>query len=422
MTARLALLAGALALSGCGRVLDLAVGARLVAPPDVGAPGAVEAIDLRDPAEYGAGHLPGAVNVAPLALDGYLARTPRTGRTTLLVCAHGVNAALAAPTARLHRDDVRVLDGGMVAWRRAGRVEEAGPPRPLGVETTIVSRPLTTAQQVVAFSSGGVMKPVYLFLTFLLLRLLWRARATPLRLLWHGLLWFFAGELLCAVNFYAHRPGLVFPIELLHGAGMVAMSALVPWGLWRLLDDRVLHYDDAEHGCAVQRLCGRCWKRDPVHCGIHDLMFPVVVALVALALMPLTAPLRPTMFATDIFGQAADYGEPIWNHLVELRLYPVLGAALLLATLPAVVRGGPGSLRRWEPLFYAGLGFALYPAFRHVLVNTYRDALWWSDFFEELTELLTIASVGLVLLVFRRQLGLAPPREDAAASPGPAAG
>jgi hypothetical protein len=217
------------------------------------------------------------------------------------------------------------------------------------------------------------MKPVYLLLSFLLVRLLWRARATPLRLLRHGLLWFFVGETLCAVNFYLHRPGLLFPIELLHGLGMVAMSALVPWGLWRLLDDRVLRYDDPEAGCAVQRLCGRCWKREPVRCGLHDLMYPLVVALAVVALMPLTAPLRPTMFTTEIL------------------------------------------------VFYAALGFTLYPLLRHLLANAYRDALYWSDFWEEATELVTIASLAALLVLFRRPLGLARDGEAAdAAAPASA--
>ncbi len=420
MPARLALLAGAFLLSGCGRVVATAVGARAIEPAAVSALGGAEVIDVRAPAEFEAAHAPGAVNVSVLGLNGYLARVAAPAdRPLLLVCAHGLLATLSVPTARLHRDDVRVLAGGMEAWRRAGLPVEAGASPPLGVETSIPVRSFSRLEQLVAFSSGGVMKPVYLVLAFLLLRMLRRSRDPALRLLWHGLLWFFVGEVLCAANFYLHRPGLLFPIELLHGAGMVAMSALVPWALWRLAEERVLHYDDPAHGCAVQRFCGRCWKRDPVRCGVHDLMIPVVVGLAVMALMPLTAPLRPTMFQTTILGSSADYGEPILNHLVELRLYPVVGALLFLATLPLLVRGGPGSLRRLEPLFYAALGFTAYPVFRHLLVSTYRDALYWSDFWEELTELLLVATVGLLVVVFRRQLGLA--RDAGAAERAPQA-
>jgi len=422
MGPRLVPLIGALALSGCQALVSAAVDARLVDPSPEGVAEA-QAIDLRGPAEYEAGHLPGALNVPALGLDGYLARVrDPAGRPLLLVCTDGLEAVLAAPTAQLYRDDVRVLAGGMEGWRRAGLAVEPGPSPPLGAETSIPVRAFTRFQQLVAFASGGVMKPIYLLLAFWLLRLLRRATAAPLRLLWHGLAWFFAGELLCAANFYLHQPGPLFPIELLHGLGMVAMSALVPWGLWRLLEDRVLHYDDPGHGCAVQRFCGRCWKRDPVRCGLHDLMIPLVIGLAAVALMPLTAPLRPTMFRTEVLGSVADYGEPILNHLVELRLYPVIGALLFLATLPFLLRGGPGSLRRLEPVFYAALGFTIYPVLRHLLVSGYRERLYWADFWEELTELLLVSTLGLLLVTFRRQLGLAPGREAAAPSPPSPAG
>ncbi len=422
MTARLSFLVAALALSGCGRLVAVAVGARLVEPSSLRALGEVQAIDLREPVEYEAGHLPGALNVPVLGLDGYLSRSAaRIGRPLVLVCAHGINAALAAPTARLHGiEDVLVLAGGMEGWRRAGLEVAAGPSPPLGADTSMPVRPFTKAQQLVACASGCFLKPIYLALALVILRRLRRAGSTPMRLLWHGMLWFFLGELLCAANFYFHRPGLLFPIEILHGVGMVAMSALVPWGLWRLLDERVLRFNDAEQGCSVQRLCGRCWKRDPVRCGMHDLSIPLVVGLLAVALMPLCAPLRPTMFRTEVFGSMVEYGEPILNHLVELRLYPVVAALLFLATL-VLMRGGPGSLRRAEPVFFAALGFVFYPVLRHLLANAFRESLYWSDFWEELTELILVTTVGTLLIVFRHQLGLVRGREaahDAQVSPG----
>jgi rhodanese-related sulfurtransferase len=416
MRTHLLLLTVAVSLSGCQRLVATAVDAPLVEPSAVSGREALEVIDLRDPPEYEAGHVPGALNVPMLALNGYLSRATSEG-PLLLVCAHGVNAALAVPTARLHGRDVGALAGGFEGWRRAGREVATGPSPALGVETTIPERTLTRFQQLVACASGCAIKPLYLLMAFLLLRLLWRATSAPLRLVWHGLLWFFVGEILCAANFYLHRPGILFPIELLHGLGMVAMSALIPWGLWRLADERVLRFNDPEAGCALQRLCGACWKREPVRCGAHDLMIPLVIGLAAMALMPLSAPLRPTLFTTTVFGSMADYGEPILNHLVELRLYPVLGALLFLALLP-FLRGGPGSVRRLEPLFFAALGLTLYPVLRHLLANAYRESLHWSDFWEELTELLLLATLTVFFWRFRRPLGLA---GDPGATPEPAA-
>jgi hypothetical protein len=203
-----------------------------------------------------------------------------------------------------------------------------------------------------------------------------------------------------------HPPGLVFPVELLHGLGSIAAFALVPWGLWRLLDERVLRLDDPGRDCAVQRLCVRCWKLDPVRCGLHDLMIPLVVGLAAVALMPLSAPLRPTLFRADVLGTLATFGAPVVNHLLELRLYPALATTLFLVTLPLVVRARPGALRRVEPLFFAAVGLAAYAVLRHLLANTYREALPWAELWEELTKLLLVATLGFVLLRFRAPLGL----------------
>lgn len=55
--------------------------------------------------EYLAGYLPGVINVPILELDGFLARAHATrAQPLVLVCAAGVNAALAIPTVRLYKE------------------------------------------------------------------------------------------------------------------------------------------------------------------------------------------------------------------------------------------------------------------------------------------------------------------------------
>jgi rhodanese-related sulfurtransferase len=389
----------------------------MIEPASVATLRGVEVIDLQDPTGFAAGHLPGSVRVPILGLAGHLARTPaRPWQTVLLVCTDASLAVYAAPTARLYRADVRVLAGGRDAWRAAGLPIETGAAAAVSDDGLPFQR-LSRVEQLVACASGCVVTPLSLALSLLLLRLLRRAPAAGMRLVRHGLLVFFLGEVMRAVGFLWHPPGLVFPIDLLHGAGMVVTSALVPWGLWRLLDERVLHLDDPAQGCAVHPLCGRCSKREPVRCGVHDLMIPALIGLAVVALMPLTAPLRPAMFRADVLGTVTEYGEPVVNQLVELRLYPVAAAALFLATLPLVVRARPGALRRAEPLFFAAVGLAVQPVLRHLLVNAYRDALPWSGLWEEVTGLLAVATIGLFLVRFRAALGLG---AASARSPAPA--
>jgi rhodanese-related sulfurtransferase len=77
-------------------------------------------IDVREPHEWAGGHLPGAQHV-PL---GLFLRDPashlRPG-PVVFVCAHGIRSLTAAAQAAAHgAPEVYSLDGGTVAWARAG--------------------------------------------------------------------------------------------------------------------------------------------------------------------------------------------------------------------------------------------------------------------------------------------------------------
>ncbi len=80
-------------------------------------------LDVRTPAEFAAGHVPGAVNLNVLAPDfrSSAAALDKT-KTYLIHCAHGGRSALAAR--RLHKlgfPQLQDFSGGWSAWARAGR-------------------------------------------------------------------------------------------------------------------------------------------------------------------------------------------------------------------------------------------------------------------------------------------------------------
>jgi rhodanese-related sulfurtransferase len=82
--------------------------------------GEVALVDVREPGEYAAGHLPGAqllpVNSVPSRKD----ELPQ-GKPILFVCATGQRSALAAEfAAAFGHKDLFNLEGGTVAWREAG--------------------------------------------------------------------------------------------------------------------------------------------------------------------------------------------------------------------------------------------------------------------------------------------------------------
>jgi rhodanese-related sulfurtransferase len=82
--------------------------------------GDVQVIDVREPAEYAAGHMPGARSV-PLAAIKADPRRNLSGDRMLFVCARGVRSLTAAQLAEsIGIREVWSLDGGTVAWAHAG--------------------------------------------------------------------------------------------------------------------------------------------------------------------------------------------------------------------------------------------------------------------------------------------------------------
>ena len=85
-------------------------------------------LDLREPTEYQAGHLPGAVLIPQAELATRLDEVPRN-RPILAVCASGARSFRAARfLKRLGYDHVVNLEGGTNAWVAAGQVVETSPP------------------------------------------------------------------------------------------------------------------------------------------------------------------------------------------------------------------------------------------------------------------------------------------------------
>ncbi len=76
-------------------------------------------IDIREPAEYAGGHLPGAVNI-PLA--GLKPTPALSSAPVVLVCASGSRSAQAAALLlETGHSDVAHLLGGTIGWMREGR-------------------------------------------------------------------------------------------------------------------------------------------------------------------------------------------------------------------------------------------------------------------------------------------------------------
>jgi rhodanese-related sulfurtransferase len=90
-------------------------------------------LDVREPAEYGSGHIPGALHVPRGLVEAkadleYPAREPRLqdrGQEIIVHCASGVRSAFAADVLQaMGFTNVCSMAGGFAAWEQAGHPVE----------------------------------------------------------------------------------------------------------------------------------------------------------------------------------------------------------------------------------------------------------------------------------------------------------
>ena len=81
-------------------------------------------VDVREPVEYAAGHIPGAVNIPMGRLSSRLAEIDRD-RPVCVVCASGNRSSAMTDLLVAAGFDAVNVTGGTGAWIRAGRPIEA---------------------------------------------------------------------------------------------------------------------------------------------------------------------------------------------------------------------------------------------------------------------------------------------------------
>jgi len=79
----------------------------------------IQLVDVRSPAEFACGHLPGAVNIPMEQIESRLGDL-RAGCALVLVCQSGARARTVAEWLRPARPDILTLEGGTAAWCNAG--------------------------------------------------------------------------------------------------------------------------------------------------------------------------------------------------------------------------------------------------------------------------------------------------------------
>jgi hypothetical protein len=272
------------------------------------------------------------------------------------------------------------------------------------------------AQAMVVVTAFGA-KPAYMLLSLIWIIWLWRRAETDLTALRWGLIFFLAGETACAINYLGFH-GNSAGVDYLHSYGMAVGFAFVAYAVLEALDLRLVKYSAENDRCAALTLCRACVKYSQVPCGLRRLFSFALPALTIIAFIPLCVDLVPASQRSPILGSIQTFEYPLWAQLFENR-YCSVAAILLLAGSWVVLSFRQADAVPLAKLFLAAalgpLGFGLMRLF---LRTAFHQNLAWANTWEELTELLFVAGVGLVLWTFRnacfRDQAAAPSNSEAA--------
>jgi rhodanese-related sulfurtransferase len=326
--------------------------------------------------------------------------------TLLLVCDSGLLSAQA--TRHLSTQGVKAYNirGGMQDWGRAwpqfkdmssSRFELAG---------GVVQEPfreMSRGEQAAAALALLWIKPAYMLLSAVVsLYLILRTKTVDLRSLGWSLMVFLIGEVFCAVN-YAFLKDNSYFAEYMHSYSMAIAFGLAAYALLEGLDQRLVHFSQADKHCALLPVCGQCAKYQPVRCRIHRIAQLMGVSLIFLAAIPLLAPFSYIAYNTQIGPIIHYYSRPIVHQWVEARFSPALAILLSGLALLIMQRIPHITLHPLARSFLcAAAGFLGFGMFRLMLGMVYTETLVWAIFWEELTELMFVATVMYLLWIFRR--------------------
>lgn len=258
--------------------------------------------------------------------------------------------------------------------------------------------------QAAVLVTALVMKPAYMLLSLALIVLLWRRASHDIAALRWGLIFFLSGEVACMIN-YLFLAGKSDLWEYLHDYGMVVGFSFIAWAVLEGLDRRVFKFSDAKARCAALGLCVKCAKYDEnVVCSLPRLFKAGLIALILIALLPLSVSVEPYGYSTDINGTTVTYATSLPTQLFMLRYCPILAAVLLAAAWGALTFTRSNDTTISQYLLAAALGPLGFSLLRLFLYGALRNELTWYTSWEEFTELLFILAVAFVLYVFRASL------------------
>lgn len=394
----------ALLAAGCGNLAATVVGVEELEPEELAGrlrqPRPPLVLDTRDLESYRRGHVPGALSVRVDQVAGLLHTTPlESDREVVAVCYFGNGSlGVAASVQARWPGRARSLHGGMRRYSELGLPLERGEgPR---LEPERLRPPLVRASPAAgaAFAAARyLLAPLALLVGALLLLWLRRGRDPALALVRRGVVALLCGS---AAGIAVDLRGPSVELDLCEGLAAAAAAALIGLGLFRLLDAHALRL--AERAPLTDALSV---PAAPPRLAARRLFLALGPALALVALLPWTASIRRLDLRVALQGGELHWFRNVEVQVVELRLYPLIAAALLLIATAMLLRG-ERPLERARAPFFAGLGFLLSATARATLLALFETLPVWARFWKVSADLLALLLLAFGLHLFRGPLGL----------------
>ena len=151
--------------------------------------------------------------------------------------------------------------------------------------------------------------------------ILLRSKAGDLRLLGWSLLVFLIGEVFCAINYVFLEDNSYFA-EYMHSYSMAVAFALAAYALLEGLDERLVHFSQANKRCVLLSVCGPCVKYQEVRCGVRRMALFTGIALIALGFIPLLSLFSYTAYNTQIGMVNHYYVRPVVHRSKRVTALP----------------------------------------------------------------------------------------------------
>lgn len=365
-------------------------------------------IDVRQVSAYQERHISGAIslpleNILNIDVANDLPQ-PLQGKTLLMVCDSGILSAQAARHLRKLGMMAYSIRGGIQDWGRAWPEFADYPSSQFelaGGNMQVLYRAMSPGEQAAAALALLWVKPTYMLLSAVVAFVLLCRKAVDLRILGWGLLVFLIGEVFCAINYILLKDNSYFA-EYVHSLSMALAFGLTAYALMEGLDERLVHFSQADKHCAMLPVCGPCVKYQAVRCGIRRIAQFSSIALIVLAIIPLLSLFSYTAYNTRIGPVYHYYVRPVVHQWFEARYSPSVAIILVILALLIMFLTPRVSIHPLaRVLFCGGFGFIGFALFRVMLGMIYAEALIWATFWEELTELMFVVAVIYLLWVFR---------------------